>query len=204
MDTIKQLVARCAGDLTNEEACEEEDGLWYCYRSYAMEDAPEFYTDADRAEWDFEEDEEEGTPPSSAERAALPWPQNEWWGDRDRITYMFYFLLHLIKCYGSPGENMHERLLELSDVWARPDMRTNILDEVRWHANRLWGDPSGGELYDVDSMTYTRVGMQAACPGWRHLTSLRGCPKELRLPMHKDLLARRSAHSSAMQDAHEQ
>ena len=34
---------------------------------------------------------------------------------------------------------MQEQLLELSDVWPHPyNMRTIILEEVRWHANRLW------------------------------------------------------------------
>ena len=75
VDAVKQLAARCGlvniGEWPVTGDCDGEDGLWYCWGSYAGEDEPQFYTEADRAEWDFEADEETGRPPTSAERAPM-------------------------------------------------------------------------------------------------------------------------------------
>ena len=73
-------------------------------------------------------------------------------------------------------------------------------------ANRLWG-AEYGDLYDWEKKpdggwemfaSCTLAGVRTECPGWRYLTLLEGCPRELVLPVHpRDLLERAPPIGSA-------
>jgi hypothetical protein len=157
----------------------ESDGLWYDVDDYSHpDDYPEHYTDTDR-EVQWERLRALGTAPTVAEQAALVWPQSEWcWGDRDRIVLAHERLQYLMTLV--PGASMRDRLLEFSDPTYTSTWQLMLLEELRGHVNSLWGSPAAN-LFDELGL-YTLAAMRAECPGWRYLTALKGCPKELRMP----------------------
>ena len=82
--------------------------------------------------------------------ADLPWPQREWWSDRDRI----YFLSEFVDDHEWPPSG---------DLFWE--------DTVDAYALMLWGgqkNSAGTGWEDI------------VAPGWRYLTSLSECPRSLR------------------------
>ena len=176
---VERIAARCGA---NDAQILYEEGLWYDppddkdidIESYE----PPKYTGADRS-LQFQRLDGLGVPPTADKKAALPWPHRDWWEDRDRIVLLCEFIRYMDTIPPSCG-------------WQDDDPKREEggwLEQVEGHAARLWyGKQVNGDWFgDEDDWRSPR----AVCAGYRYLTSLRSCPRSMRLPMHVDLFDQR-------------
>ena len=101
-----------------------------------------------------------GQPPTPDELVGLPWPQREWWNDRDRIVLLHEF----VQAWPPMGHHNWE-------FWVMS--RAMCL----WNAFR-------------NSGTCARLWEDIPAPGYRMLTSFPCCPRYLRPLMSPALLER--------------
>ena len=71
-----------------------------------------------------------------------------------------------------------------------PNRAGGWMDVVEGHAARLWHGTQVGGVSMVAPHDYW-ASPRAVCAGYRYLTSLPSCPRSMRMPMHRDLFARR-------------
>jgi hypothetical protein len=175
---VERLAARCGAD---DAQILYAEGLWY--EPPDDEDVPEPYEPPEYAAahraLQFQRLEGLGTPPSAEEKAKLPWPQREWWEDRDRIVLLCEFIRYM-DTVPPPGGWQNDVPTRQNGGW---------LEQVEGRAARLW---YGRQVDDDWFGIADHWGSPSAiCAGYRYLTSLPSCPQSMRLPMHPELFARR-------------
>ena len=135
-----------------------------------------------------------GQPPSPEELAALPWPQREWWSDRDRIV-----LLHeYVGSWPPMGHHFWEkevlqRALTLWNVWDHSIDLSGCSIEGKGAYGPLGKgayDLTGMRGYGVEVRAGVKLWKDVPAPGYRMLTSFPCCPRFLRPLMSPALLAR--------------
>ena len=159
------VICPCAGTapLLHENGFWVEDAVDEFDTAEGDDDYPAYYDD-DR-ELQFKRLAGHGDPPQSTELAALPWPQREWWKDRDRIVLLHEF----VEAWPPMGHFMWE-----TDVAER--------------AQILWGACSGEGRFANGSLS--KIGWESVeAPGMRMLASFPCCPRFLRPPMGGQLFA---------------
>ena len=185
---IERVAARCGA---NEAQLLYDEGLWY--EPLDDEDVPEAYEPPEYAAahrtLQFQRLEGLGMPPTTEEKAKLPWPHREWWEDRDRIVLLCEFIRYMDTVPPRDGWQ--------KDAPTRED--GGWLEQVEGRAARLWyGKQVNGDWFgDDDNWRSPR----AICAGYRYLTSLPSCPRSMRLPMHVDLFAKRDIEGCMMDDS---
>ena len=134
----------------------------YEYGSWSLDDDTDEYLPHHRAD-QMKRLEGHGSKPTAD---GVPWPQREWWEDRDRIVLLHEYLL------SNPADG--------SFGWELA---------VGLHAANLWSDGRTGTCED-GKMSWADFGLLPA-PGWRMLTALPSCPNHhLRFPMQSAMLDR--------------
>jgi len=123
-----------------------------------------------------------GQPPTPDELVELPWPQREWWNDRDRIVLLHEYVGSWPPMGHTYWElHLHYRAMTLWNVWDHSQAQRTF--DITLRKDKVEAIPQG-----VDAGT--KLWKDVPAPGYRMLTSFPCCPRSLRPLMSPALLAR--------------
>lgn len=201
-DDVERIAGRCG---VYDAQTLYPFGLWYdpqhFQERFPDDDELYEYRAADRHR-QFERLEGLGEPPTAAELEGLPWPQCQWWADRDRIVLLCEFIWDLDEyppeALPIGWQRQPPSLRGEGYAYPREGYDDGWYAQVEARALSLWSGPQvNGAVFHSDD-PYSYRSPTAVMAGYRYLTSLPSCPRPMRIRIAPALYARRFDKSSVL------